>query len=87
MKLPAGDAALPLGSRVALGDTVETRGTLFRLVAGGTKAVVASHVAPLDAPPEPDYVAVAERFLECALSLGRADQHRPRLLRRWCSCP
>jgi len=62
MKLPP-TAALSIGSRIALGDTVETRGTLYRLVAGGTKAVVASHVAPLDAPPEPDYVAVAERFL------------------------
>ena len=62
MKLPP-TASLTLGSRIALGEEVETRGTLFRLVAGGSKAVVASHVAPLDAPPEPDYVAVAERFL------------------------
>jgi hypothetical protein len=62
MKLPP-QIALSLGSRIALADTVETRGTLFRLVANGTKAVVASHVAPLDTPPEPDYVAVAERFL------------------------
>lgn len=62
MKLPP-STALSLGSQVSLGDTVETRGTLFRLVAGGSRAVVAAHVAPLDAPPEPDYVAVAERFL------------------------
>lgn len=62
MKLPPA-ASLSLGSRLALGETVETRGTRFRLVAGGARAVVASHVAPLDAPPEPDYVAVAERFL------------------------
>lgn len=62
MKLPP-MIALSLGSHIALGETVETRGTLFRLVSNGTKAIVASHVAPLDALPEPDYVAVAERFL------------------------
>ena len=62
MKLPP-TASLTLGSRIALGAEIETRGTLFRLVAAGSKAVVAFHVAPLDAPPEPDYVAVAERFL------------------------
>ena len=33
------------------------------MLAGGEGAVVAAHVAPLDAPPEPDFVAVAERFL------------------------
>jgi cell wall-associated NlpC family hydrolase len=62
MKLPPA-ASLTLGSRIALGEEIETRGTRFRTLAGGTKAVVASHVAPLDAPPELDYVAVAERFL------------------------
>jgi hypothetical protein len=62
MKLPP-TASLTLGSRIALGEEVETRGSLFRLVAGGCKAVVASHTAPLGAPQEPDYVAVAERFL------------------------
>lgn len=62
MKLPPVEA-LTLGSGVALGAAVETRGTRFRLVAGGSRAIVASHVAPLDAPPEPDYVAVAARFL------------------------
>jgi cell wall-associated NlpC family hydrolase len=61
VKLPP-TAALSLGSRLALGEAVETRGTRFlRLVGGGV--VVASHVAPLDAAPEPDFVAVAERFL------------------------
>ncbi len=63
MKLPA-TAWLSLGSAIALGDEVETRGTRFRLLAGGAGAVVAAHVAPLDAPPEPDFVAVAERFAE-----------------------
>ena len=62
MKLPPA-TSLTLGSRIALGEEIDSRGTVFRLVAGGTKAVVASHVAPLHAPPEPDYVAVAERFL------------------------
>ncbi len=62
IKLPPA-MSLTLGSRIALGEEIETRGTRFLMVAGGTKAVVASHVAPLDALPETDYVAVAERFL------------------------
>ncbi len=62
LKLPAG-ACFSLGVRLALGDTVETRGTAYRLLEGGEGAVVAAHVAPLDAPPEGDFVAVAERFL------------------------
>ncbi len=62
MKLPP-IRSLTLGSRIGLGEAVETRGTLFRLVAGGSTAVVASHLAPLGVPHEPDYVAVAERFL------------------------
>ena len=40
-----------------------TRGTAYRLLAGGEGAVVEAHVAPLAAPPETDFVAVAERFL------------------------
>jgi cell wall-associated NlpC family hydrolase len=63
VKLPA-TAWLSLGSAIELGDEVETRGTRFRLLAGGAGAVVAADVAPLDAPPEPDFVAVAERFAE-----------------------
>lgn len=62
MKLPP-VAALSLGSRIALGEAVETRGTTFHLVADGRSAIVARHVAAIDAPPEPDFVAVAERFL------------------------
>jgi len=62
MKLPP-TSSLSLGSQVALGDEIETRGTKFRLVAGTDRAVVAHHVAPLGAVPEPDYVSVAERFL------------------------
>jgi len=55
-------AVLPLGGRLALAGESETRGTLYRHVEGGG-AVVACHVAPLDAPPAPDFVAVAGRFL------------------------
>ncbi len=62
MKLPP-VAALSLGCRLALGEEVETRGTPFRIVAGTGHAIVARHVAPNDAEPAPDYVAVAERFL------------------------
>jgi cell wall-associated NlpC family hydrolase len=63
MKLPP-VAVLSLGAALALGETVETRGTPFRRLAGGEHAIVAHHVAPLGAAPAPDYVAVAERFLE-----------------------
>lgn len=63
MKLPA-VSALSIGSRVALGEAVETRGTRFLKLVGGEGAVAAIHVAPLDAPPAPDFVAVAERFRE-----------------------
>ena len=62
MKLPP-IAVLSLGSGIALGEALETRGTPFRRLEGTPHAVVAHHVAPPDAPPEPDYVAVAERFL------------------------
>lgn len=62
MKLPP-LAALSFGSSLALAGEAVTRGTAYRLLEGGKGAVVASQVAPLDAPPENDYVAVAERFL------------------------
>ena len=62
LKLPA-SACFSLGARLALTGTAETRGTAYRLLAGGEGAVVAAHVAPLAAPPESDFVAVAERFL------------------------
>ncbi|MCP4386256.1 MAG: C40 family peptidase [Hyphomicrobiales bacterium] len=56
---------LTLGSAVALEDgEVETRGTRFRLLTSGEGAVVASHLAPLKGRHEPDFVAVAERFVE-----------------------
>ena len=63
MKLPA-LAALSLGSGVAVAGETETRGTRFGLLAGGEGAIVARHLAPVEAPPEPDFVAVAERFAE-----------------------
>lgn len=62
MKLPA-VAALSLGSRVALGEEVETRGTRYARISGGATAIVAAHAEPVDASPEPDFVSVAERFL------------------------
>ncbi len=62
LKLPAG-ACLSFGARLALAGTAETRGTVYRLLAGGEGAVVEAHVAPLGGPPESDFVAVAERFL------------------------
>ncbi len=62
LKLPA-RACFSLGARLALADTAETRGTAYRLLAGGQGAVVEAHVAPLAAPPEGDFVTVAERFL------------------------
>lgn len=63
MKLPP-VATLSIGSRLALGEKAETRGTPYFRLADGSGAVVARHVAPVDAPPEADFVAVAERFLE-----------------------
>jgi cell wall-associated NlpC family hydrolase len=62
MKLPP-RSVLSIGSRLALADEVVTRGTPYRLLAGGEGALVAVHVAPIDAPPEADFVAVAERFV------------------------
>ena len=64
MKLPS-RGWLSLGSAVALEERdVETRGTRFRVLSNGEGAVVASHLAPLAGAYEPDFVSVAERFLE-----------------------
>jgi cell wall-associated NlpC family hydrolase len=62
LKLPP-VAGLSIASRIALAGEVVTRGTPYRLLAGGEGAVVAVHVAPIAAPPEADFVAVAERFV------------------------
>jgi cell wall-associated NlpC family hydrolase len=63
LKLPA-LGVLSIGSRLALAGENETRGTLYRHLAGGGGTVVADHVQRLDAPYETDFVAVAERFRE-----------------------
>ncbi len=62
LKLPA-RGFLSLGASLALDGETETRGTLYRLLAGGEGAVVAMHVEPVDAPPAADFVAVAERLV------------------------
>jgi cell wall-associated NlpC family hydrolase len=62
LKLPP-RTALPFGSLVALGEETVTRGTPYRLLAGGGGAIPSAQVAPLDAAPAPDYVSVAEIFL------------------------
>lgn len=73
---PAPDTKLPIRSAlsfaatVALAGEAETRGTLYRLLAGGEGAIVAIHATPIDAPPEADYVAVAERFIGSAYLWG-----------------
>jgi cell wall-associated NlpC family hydrolase len=63
MKLPP-LAVLPFGARLALGAPAETRRTPYFWLVDGSGAVVAQHVAPIDAPLDRDFVAVAARFLE-----------------------
>lgn len=63
MKLPP-VGFLSLGAGLTVAGTAETRRTRFHLLAGSGHAVIARHVAALDAPPAQDFVAVAERFLE-----------------------
>jgi len=58
LKQPIADW-LSLGAEVAV---VETRGDYAHVPGAGW--IFARHLAALDAPPEPDFVAVAERFLE-----------------------
>lgn len=57
-------AALSIGSLLALGGEAETRGTRYRWLADGSGAVIARHVAAPNEAVAPDFVAVAERFLE-----------------------
>src|SRR5262249_8070511 len=61
LKLPP-LGALPFGSRVALGAEVVTRGTRYRMRPHGSGAPAAARIAPVDAPPATDFVAVAESF-------------------------
>jgi cell wall-associated NlpC family hydrolase len=68
-KLPA-RSALSFGAAVSVAGETETRGTRYCLLAGGEGALVAIHAAPIDARPEPDYVAVAERFIGTAYLWG-----------------
>ena len=55
---------LSFGATLALTGEAVTRGTPYRLLPHGMGAVVATHVAPIEAAPAVDFVAVAERFLE-----------------------
>jgi cell wall-associated NlpC family hydrolase len=52
-------AALSLGCGVVVTGEATTRGTDYALTATG-EAVIASHLRPIDAAPDRDYVAVAE---------------------------
>ena len=61
MKTPT-VTALSMGSRLVVTGEAETRGTRYLLVEGG--AVIARHVATVDAPVCDDYVTVASRFLQ-----------------------
>ncbi|WP_102961032.1 NlpC/P60 family protein [Mangrovicella endophytica] len=64
IKLPPIDG-LPLGARVTATGEAQDRNATYRLIAGQaglSGAVVAQHLAPLKSF-EPDFVAVAERFL------------------------
>lgn len=69
MKLPA-IAALPFGAGVSLDRESTTRGTRYLALAGGEGWVAAVTVAPANAPPAPDFVSVAERFLGVAYLWG-----------------
>lgn len=69
MKLPA-RAAFSFGSLVSLDREESTRGTAYRRLAGGEGWIVLSAAAEPDAPPENDFVAVAERFLNVAYLWG-----------------
>ena len=60
MKLPA-EAALSIGSRVAVTGQAETRGTHYLTLANGG-AVIAAHAAPLGHFTDP--VSIAERLIE-----------------------
>ncbi len=69
MKLPP-LGALPLSARVALAGEATTRGTRYALLAASEGAIVASQATPIATPPEPDFVAVAERFLNAPYLWG-----------------
>jgi cell wall-associated NlpC family hydrolase len=61
LKLPR-TGQLSMGSRVTVVSNAETRGTQYAILGSG-EALIARHLAPID-QVAPDYVAVAELFLE-----------------------
>ena len=69
MKLP-GLALLSFGSRIALDETAATRGAEYRRLMGGEGWIVGATAVPVEAPPDNDFVAVAERFLNTAYLWG-----------------
>ena len=72
MKLPA-EAALSMGSRIAVSGQAETRGTQYLTLANGG-AVIASHAAPFGQYAS-DPVTVAERLLETPYLWGGRSGH------------
>lgn len=62
LRFPAA-AALSMGSRVAVVDEAETRGTRYFLLSDG-RAIVAGHCLPIGTYASDDYVAIAGRFIE-----------------------
>lgn len=62
MKSPA-LSALSMGSRLRITEETETRGTRYALIEDGG-AIIAAHSRPIEMIEEPDYVAIAARFLE-----------------------
>jgi cell wall-associated NlpC family hydrolase len=72
MKLPA-EAALSIGSRIAVTGEAETRGTRYLTLANGG-AVIAAHAAPLGHHAA-DPVSVAERLLETPYLWGGRSGH------------
>ena len=69
MKLPA-RGGLPLSAHVAITGEATTRGTTYALLAGGEGAIIAAQAVPIAAPPEADFVAVAQRFLNAPYLWG-----------------
>ncbi len=62
---------LSLGARLALDQgEEETRGTRYRRIADGGGWLFAADAEPIEAPPEADFVAVAERFLNTPFLWG-----------------
>ena len=69
LKLPP-RATLCIGSLVTLDGEARTRGTDYRVLAGGEGAIVAIDVEPVSAPLPTDFVSVAERFVHTPYRWG-----------------